>query len=61
MARDKQLTIEQHQFITETYHKLSKQGFNHEQICEKLRTEYFQFLKPRTVYAIVSKEYTITE
>jgi len=57
MGRDKKLTKAHHQFITDTYLKLSKEGFNHEQICEKLRTEYYQFLKSRTIYSIVAGDY----
>lgn len=57
MPRDKKLTHQHHQFIKETYLKLSKKGFKHEQICEKLRIEYYQFLKSRTIYSIVAGEY----
>ena len=57
MGRDKKLTEAHHKFIKETYLQLSKEGFNHEQICEKLRTEYHQFLKSRTIYSIVAGEY----
>lgn len=57
MGRDKELTQAHHQFIKETYLKLSKKGFNHEQICEKLRVEYNQFLKSRTIYSIVAGDY----
>jgi len=57
MPRDKQLTQAHHQFIKKTYLQLSKDGFNHEQICKKLRTDYNQFLKSRTVYSIVAGDY----
>jgi len=56
MPSDTELIRQRNKYVNKVYAQLSKQGYTHKAICNKM-TDHGIFLKPRTIYAIVSGEY----
>lgn len=56
MPSNSALIKERNEYVTSIYNELSKEGYTHKAICSKMPS-YGIFLKPRTIYAIVSGEY----
>lgn len=53
--KDTRLFQKRNQQINKEYTELDQEGYRHDNIVQKLSEKYF--LKPRTIYAIVSGEY----
>lgn len=56
MPSDSQLIKERNEYVTKIYNQLSQEGYTRKAICSKMPS-YGIFLKPRTIYAIISGEY----
>lgn len=56
MPSDTGLIKQRNEYVNKVYAQLSKEGYTHKAICNKM-SSYGVFLKPRTIYAIVSGEY----
>ena len=56
MPSDSQLIKERNEYVTKIYNQLTQEGYTRKAICSKMPS-YGIFLKPRTIYAIISGEY----
>ena len=53
MARNKKLTEERNRKLIAHYEELANKGWRHQQIMEELEIRFF--VRPRTIYSILSK------
>lgn len=56
MPSNTELIQQRNKYVNTIYNRLSREGYTHKAICDKMPS-YGIFLKPRTIYAIVSGEY----